>query len=564
MKRTLAFGALVGLLVIAMDLPELRAQQRADGSELKQYYRDLPFSMSEVKLPGIPDRTVSILEYGAVGDGLMMNTDAFARAIRACAEGGGGKVVVPAGIWMTGPIRLESKTELHLERGALILFSKKFEDFPVVRDAQEGSSRFRCTPPLSAADAEDIAITGPGIVDGSGEAWRPVKKEKLTESQWRDLLKSGGAVSGDGKIWWPSEGALKGEGLLGKLGRGKDLTAKDFEPAREYLRSNLVELVRCKRILLDGPTFQNSPRFTVNPIQCEDIVICNVKILNPWYAQNGDGLDLTACRRVLVVHSTLSVGDDAICMKPGKIAKYQAPGPACAQIVIDGCTVYRGHGGFVIGSEGYGGAQDIVVRNCTFVGTDVGLRFKSSRGRGGLIEKIFVDGVRMKDIADEAILFDTGYGEGSTESNLSRTTAADEPQPVDARTPRFRNFTIRNVVCQGAGRAISFLGLPEMPVSGIHMAGIVITAERGGVLARVEDIELKDFTIVVEKGPVLDLRDARGVSLERGTAPQGTGQFLSVSGKRSANIQLLRTDLSGVKEPVRLGAEVPPEAVTRR
>jgi polygalacturonase len=564
MKRIIAFCVAVGLLVMRVSLLELRAQQKADSSELKQYYRDLPFSMPKVNLPRIPDRTVSILEHGAVGDGLTMNTDAFARAISFCALGGGGKVVVPAGIYLTGPIRLESKTELHLELGALILFSKKFEDFPVVRDPQEGSSRFRCTPPLSAVDAEDIAVTGPGIVDGSGEAWRPVKKEKLTERQWRDLLQSGGAVSGDGKIWWPSEGALKGEALLNTLGRRKDLTAKDFEPAREYLRSNLLELVRCKRVLLDGATFQNSPRFTVNPVQSEDIVIRNVKILNPWYAQNGDGLDLTACRRVLVVHSTLSVGDDAICMKPGKIAKYQAPGPACAQIVIEGCTVYRGHGGFVIGSEGYGGAQDIMVRNCTFVGTDVGLRFKSSRGRGGLIEKIFVDGVRMKDIANEAILFDTFYGEGSTESNLSGAMAGNEPQPVDARTPRFRDFTIRNIVCQGAGRAISLLGLAEMPVSGIRMTGIVISAERGGVLARVEDIELKDFTLVVAKGPVLDLRDARGVSLERGTAPQGTGQFLSVVGKRSANIQLLRTDLSGVKEPVRVGAEVSPDAVTRR
>jgi polygalacturonase len=385
------------------------AAAAGQGDEFARYLRGLPFDPPAIAPPVFPDRVVTIVDHGAVGDGQTMNTDAFARAIDLCAKGGGGTVLVPRGLWLTGPIRLKSNINLHVAEGAVVLFSRRFEDHPIIAGFDGTSRRYRCVPSVSAYREENVAITGRGMFDGQGDAWRPVKKDKLTASEWKRLVASGGAVSADGKIWYPSQGAMEGEELLKTLDARKGSTKEEFAKAREFLRPVLVQLVECRSILIDGPSFVNSPSFHVQPVQSENILIRNVTVRTEWWAQNGDGIDLSACRDVLVYGCVVDAGDDALCIKPGTIAKRQKPGPACERIVIADCKVYHGHGGFVIGSESYGGARNIAVRNCTFQGTDVGLRFKSSRGRGGVIEHIVVEGVSMTGIAREAILFDMFY-----------------------------------------------------------------------------------------------------------------------------------------------------------
>ena len=522
----------------------------------------LPFEMPAIQVPRFPPHRFEVVEYGAVPDGRTKNTRAFAAAIAACSEAGGGTVVVPPGTWLTGPIRLASNVNLHLQRGAVLQFSSNIEDFPLIDGFAGTSKRYIVTPPLSAYRATNIAITGEGIIDGAGDVWRYVKKEKLTARQWKELTASGGAVTADGKQWWPSKEAMDGEAYLKKIeSSGKPLTAQDYAKAREFLRPDLFYPVQCNGLLIDGPTFQNSPRFHIHPIQCEDLTIRNVKVFAPWYAQNADGIDLSSCRRVLVENATVDVGDDGLCLKPGNLATSQSPGPACEHIIIRDCVVYHAHGGFVIGSESFGGVRNVAVRNCVFVGTDVGLRFKSARDRGGLVEKVYIDGIRMRDIATDAILFDMYYAGGAPDVEATKDLTNRAARAVTDRTPQFRDLSIRNVVCDGAKRAMVINGLPEMPVKNIVLDSVSLMADAGVFLADAENIQMTGCSFFPAKGPVLTVIQSRSILLQGGTVSAEANPVVRVVGENSRDIRFRGIDKSRVKATVELGKNVRADAV---
>ncbi|MCK7554796.1 glycosyl hydrolase family 28 protein [Chitinophaga sedimenti] len=290
-----------------------------------------------------------------------------------------------------------------------------------------------------------------------------MKKDKLTESQWKKLTASGGLVSADNRTWYPSEKSRKGTEvkLAGVIQPGK--TTKDYEDIKDFLRPNMVVLTRCKKVLLEGVTFQNSPAWCLHPLLCEHITLRGVYVKNPWYAQNGDGVDLESCRFGRVEDCVFDVGDDAICIKSGRDEQGRKRGVPTENFIIKNNLVYHAHGGFVIGSEMSGGARNLFVSNCTFMGTDIGLRFKTTRGRGGVVEKIFIKDINMTDIPGEAILFDMYYmakdpvllaGEKAGEVKV-------ETFPVTEATPQFRDFHISNVVCHGAARGFLSAGCPR-------------------------------------------------------------------------------------------------------
>jgi polygalacturonase len=513
--------------------------------------------------PAIPDRRLSIADFGAVPDGLTMNTKPIAEAIAACVTGGGGTVIVPPGTWLTGPITIMSNVNLHLEHGAFLLFSNRIEDFPLIQGLDGHSNRWMITPPIHAFRAHNFAITGSGVVDGNGDAWRYVKRYKLTQQQWSDLVASGGTVSADSTEWWPSKEAMDGaEYFKQRFSSGKHLTREDFAHVREFLRPDLVLFLECNTFLLDGVTFQNSPRFHVRPSQSENVVIRNVTIRCPWYAQNGDGLDPTSCRNVLIYNTIVDVGDDGLCLKPSRIAENQTPGPACENIIIEDCIVYHAHGGFVIGSESYGGVNNILVRNCIFSGTDVGLRFKSYRGNGGLVQNVFIDGIQMHDIATDAILFDMYYAGNSPDIEAQKDPRHHIEQPVTDRTPRFRDFSMKNVVCAGARRGMFINGLPEMPVSGIDLDNVTLVAVEGVILADAENIRLRQCRILPGKGPVVTAIQSHAITIQGGTF--GHRQpVLEVDGERSGDIHLVNVPAADLPDAVRLGPAVKHDAVVR-
>ena len=443
-----------------------------------KYTQNLPFAMPEVKAPEFPGRVFNLSDYGAKGDGTTLCTDAFAKAIDELSAKGGGKLIGPQGVWFTGPIVLKSNVNLHLEKGAVILFSGDETLYPIIKTSFEGLETRRCQSPLSANGAVNIAVTGQGAIDGNGICWRPLKKSKVTASQWKNFTSQGGVFKRD-DLWFPSEGYLKGDSIA-QMNVPQGLkTDAEWESIRKFLRPVLVSLVNCKNVLLKDVIFQNSPAWNIHPLLCENIIIDNVLARNPSYAQNGDGLDLESCKNALIVNSTFDAGDDGICIKSGKDADGRRRGRPCENVVVDGCTVFQGHGGFVVGSEMSGGVRNILVQHCQFLGTDVGLRFKSCRGRGGVVSNIFIRNISMFDIQADAITFDLYYGGKSVVEAMESgdQTNHSDMKPVDETTPEFRDIHIENVICRNAKRALYFNGLPEKPIENINLKNIHISSK---------------------------------------------------------------------------------------
>ena len=447
-----------------------------DGKRLRNSVpTDIPFAMRTIATPSIPSRQASIADFGAVGDGVTLCTDAFAKAIEHLTGKGGGRVLVPAGIWLTGPIALQSHIELHLDDNAIIVFSSDQSLYPIIDTNFEGLDVRRCLSPIHAEGATDIAITGCGIIDGNGDAWREVKRRKVGDDQWKSILKKGGVLADDGSVWFPDEGYKKARATAGSLNYPDP--SLDEQEIKTFLRPVLVSLRECERILLEDVTFQNSPCWNLHPLWCRDLTIKDITVRNPHYSANGDGIDIDACDGVILTGSSFDVGDDAICIKSGKDEDGRRHGRACRNLVITDCTVYHGHGGFVVGSEMSGGVENILVRGCRFIGTDVGLRFKSTRGRGGLVKDIWCQDIYMKDIVTFGVTFNLYY------AGVAATEMADgivEPEvPVDETTPVFRDIHFDGLVCSSANQAIYINGLPELPVTGLSFSNSTFTAKKG-------------------------------------------------------------------------------------
>lgn len=471
-----------------------------DGNPYAKYTEKLPFLMPEVTAPVIPDNQVNLKDFGAVGDGITLNTEAFAKAIDALVQKGGGKLVVPQGVWHTGPIVLKSHINLHLNAGAVILFAADETLYPLIDTSFEGLDTRRCQSPLSANGATDIAITGKGVIDGNGQYWRPVKKGKVTENHWKELLAIPGSQEMKPGYWVPSAGYAKGEqGANMNVPNAK--TDAEWNAIKRFVRPVMVSLVKCKNVHLKGVIFQNSPAWNLHPLMCENVIVEDVLVRNPSFAQNGDALDLESCKNALIINSRFDAGDDGICIKSGKDADGRRRGIPCENVVVKGCTVFAGHGGFVVGSEMSGGVKNILVDQCQFLGTDVGLRFKSTRGRGGIVENIYIKNISMTDIKTDAITFNMYYGGKSVAEMLADGDNPDNvtKMPVNEETPIFRNIDIKNIICNGAGRAMEFNGLPEMPIDGISLKDITILAKKDAVFTNCQNITKKNVNITIQK-----------------------------------------------------------------
>ena len=388
----------------------------------------------------IPASQVSLLDFGGVSDGITTNTEAFSKAISALSKKGGGQLVVPEGIYLTGPIKLKSGIDLHVERGAVILFS------PDKRDHLE---KGKVRPAITASKCHDVSISGEGIIDGNGAWWRAVKRSKVSDTEWKEFRKKGGTVTDDGSLWYAYG-----------LKHYPDIADDPME--QERMRTHLVRFTDCERVRVTGVTLQNAPKFHLVPQHCTDVLIEGVTVRCPWNAQNGDGIDIMQCQRVVVRGCTVDVGDDGICLKGGEGAKSLADGP-CKDILIEHNVVYHAHGGFVIGSEFSGGMENILVRHNTFSGTDTGLRFKSAPERGGKTKHIVIHDIYMTDIQDEAIVFQTDYVDRPAGFKTNQTAMAQQ------FLPDFTDIHMSRIVCRGCATAVKAKG----PLSFIH--GITLT-----------------------------------------------------------------------------------------
>lgn len=497
-----------------------------------------PSVNQNIELPSIPNRTFVITDFGAAGDGVTDNTEAFRLSIEACHQAGGGKVVIPPGVWSTGPIVLKSRINLHAEAGALISFSQCRDDYPLIYSTFEGLKTYRCQSPLDGEGLEDIAITGQGIFDGGGEVWRPVKKMKLNEREWEQLISKGGVVDNEEEVWWPSASAMNGRTLVDRLDQEGCTDKQSYEASRDYLRPALLSLRKCNRILLEAATFQNSAAWCLHPWASKHLTIRSITVRNPWYAQNGDGLDLDSCSLALVENCMFDVGDDAICLKSGKDKPGRDLGIPCEDISVRGCVVYHGHGGVVIGSEMSGGVRRVHITDCTFIGTDIGIRFKSARGRGGIVEDIIIQNIRMREIAGDAISMNMFYN-GHEGSGIW----ADDKYPISDETPIFRNIRMEGIVCLGAESAVYAGGLSEMPLSNMEISSSIFQCRRGIKLAHAQHFQISDVQLYTDHGPMIELHQCRSVTAAgvKGESREEGERQIAVFGAKTADITVRRS-----------------------
>ena len=383
-------------------------------------------------LPVIPEKTYSVVDFGAIGDGKTLNTAALQKALNAVSQAGGGTLVVPPGQFLTGPLTLTSSLNLQLAKGAVLLISDDLATYPA--DAKGYQT---C---LTAADAHDLEISGEGTIDGQGAAW------------------------------W------------------KAFEANKAMPHRPYL----IRFDHCTRVKVTDVTLRNSPMFHLVPSRCTDVTIQHVTILAPATAQNTDGIDPSGTN-FLIEGCTIDTGDDNIAVKPGGTEKNQ-------NFTITRCDFRHGHG-MSIGSGSNGGLENMKVTNCTFEGTAVGIRIKTARERGGLVENVIYDHLTMTGVKSPVEI--TDYY-----PKLPKTPTEDPAQPVTPLTPSFAAITISNVTSTGSPSAGTIWGLPEQPISGITFTNVHISAAQGMKIIHARDIHFDGSDITVGSGEKLIQSDA--------------------------------------------------------
>lgn len=462
MKRR-KFVAALGALGINTFLLKPANTVTAESGNIKKVCQTIPFDFPDLKPPVFRDQTYDIRDYGAQsGDTTVLNTDAIKNAIKDCSQKGGGKVVVPSGVWNTGPVHLKSNVNLHLEEGAELRFSQKLKDYlPVVLIQRGGYFCYNYSPPIYAKDCKNIAITGSGILNGQGQAW------------------------------WPWKQRQPGMQELFEMGKQRvPIKERIFGTEEDGVRPPFIQFIECKNIFLQGITVKDGPSWNVHPVFCENLIIREIDVDSP-HGPNNDGINPDGCKNVLIEDCFIDAGDDALTMKSGRDEEAWDIGRPLENVVIRRCEVKRGNGGFVIGSEMSAGVNNILVENCHFNGTDRGLRFKSRIGRGGVVENIWICNITMENIRLQAIRFNLGYDAEPIERDMNYQDSHTKLN----HAPIFRSFNIENVSCENAETAIELNGLPGNYLKGLRFKNISINAETGLVSNNVNDLEWDNIDI---------------------------------------------------------------------
>lgn len=486
----------------------------------------------------------NVLDYGAKNDSSKLCTPAIRNAIGAAVKKGGGTIYFPAGKYLTGAIELKSNITILIDAGAELHFSDNFDDYlPMVKSRYEGVDVTSFSPLFYAYKAENIAIKGRGLINGHGKKW------------W-DFVE--GYREGQPRSKWQLQ--------FDQLNKDILLPDDPKQMKRGFLRPPFIQPMYCKNVQIEGITIINSPFWTVNPEFCENVTIHAVTIQNP-HSPNTDGINPESCKNVHISDCHISVGDDCITIKSGKDAPGRKMAAPAENYTITNCTMLSGHGGVVIGSEMSGDVRKITISNCIFDGTERGIRIKTARGRGGVVEEIRVSNIIMKNIIDQAIVLDMQYAKTS-------------PEPVSERTPRFRNIHFSNITGQ-VNQAGYLNGLEEMPIENISFNDINFEAKTGFNISQANRISFHNVEVNTELGaaliaskvseltldgfksfrphanaPVIDLRNTSDVFLYNSSPIASTATFLKLSGKETKNITLGNNNFRNVKTAVQKESEV--------
>lgn len=373
-------------------------------------------------------------------------------ALDACAAAGGGRVIVPAGVRPCGALRMSGNTELHLESGAILDFSSDPRDYlPVVFTRWEGIECYNYSPHIYARDCENLAVTGSGVLRGNGEPW------------WH----------------WKDHQHAAAKKLYDAEADGIPLEDRVFGTEKDGLRPQFIQFVNCRNILLSGVRIEDGPQWTIHPVYCENVIIRGVTV--DTTGPNTDGLNPDSCRDVLIEDCDFATGDDCIAINSGMNEDGWRVGRPCENILIRNCRMTRGHGGIVIGSGMSGGVRNITAHDCVIDGTELGIRLKAMRGRGGVVEHVDVRDMRVDNILGEVIQITTFY---------SATTI----KPRSETPPIFRDIRMENISGSG-GIGVQLLGLPEEKLREIALRHVNIAADDVMQCADVAELTLEDVKL---------------------------------------------------------------------
>lgn len=515
------FATLIGFAIIKAFFPALPLFPEQHLSVFREEWQNdsLPFVMSPLVLFVTPNHLCSIESYGAIGDGITLNTQAFTRAIEDCSNQGGGRVIVPPGTFLTGAIHLKSNIRLDISEGAELLFSQHFDDYlPVVFSRYEGMEYYNYSPFIYANDCHDIAITGKGSINGQGQAWWT----------WKS---------------WQQGGAKK---LYAMASAGIPPEERVFGNEKDGLRPSLIEFVHCERVLVEDVTLRNGPMWTLHPLYSNDILIRNITIETE--GPNNDGIVIDSSRNVLVENTNLNTGDDAIVIKSGVDDDGRRVGIPSQDIVIKNCRVGHGNGGVVIGSEMSGDVRNVFVSHCTFDGTKRGFRIKSALGRGGIVENIWAEDIVMNNISAEALFVNMFYDS----KNVVRPTTMDPPI--------IRNLFFKNISCSGANDAIVIVGAENSSPQNLSFENMDFQSKNAIILHNVDGIRIGNFNIQAKSAPLIFANNVKNAHFAYPTTPSRLRPLVRIEGSQSGDIHLEDTY---PKNSIRFGGNASKTAVLR-
>lgn len=353
--------------------------------------------ISDIKVLEFPDNILNIIDFGAIADGKTLSTQAIKKAIDSCSNSGGGKVIIPNGDFLTGPIELKSNVNLHLEEGAHVLFSTNHKDYlPVVHTSYEGVELMNYSPLIRAYKQKNIAVTGKGTLNGQGSntnwwpwcgkdsyGWvegAPKQHDSINLPRLRKLIEAGAPVS---------------ERVFGD---GYQIRPTFFEP------------FECENVLLQGVTITNAPFWVIHPLKSNYVRIDGVTVSS--HGPNNDGCDPEYCKNVHITNCTFDTGDDCIAIKAGRNEDGRRVNIASENIVIENCDMKDGHGGVVLGSEISAGVRNVFARNCKMdsPNLDRAIRIKTNTLRGGFVENLYVKDIQVGQVKEAALKINLHYG----------------------------------------------------------------------------------------------------------------------------------------------------------
>ena len=428
--------------------------------------------MKRIKAPVFPKRDFDVKRYGAVGDGKTDCTDAFRKAIQACNEAGGGRVVVPVGEYLTGAIHLKSNVNFYVSKGATIKFDRDPKKYlPVVFTRWEGMELMNYSPFIYAFEQENIALTGEGIIDGQADCanWWPWKGR--TGCGWK---------KGDPK-------QDKARALLYEMvAKGTPVAERVFGEG-SYLRPQFIQPYRSKNVLIEGVTLRHSPMWQLHPVLCSNVTVRGVNVEREAGATeqtgpNTDGCDPESCKDVLIENCTFATGDDCIAIKSGRNNDGRRVAVPSENFIIRGCRMKDGHGGITVGSEISGGVRNVFAENCHLDSPTLNqaLRFKNNAMRGGLLENFYFRNIEVGQVADAVLTIDFNYEEGEK----------------GQFTPVVRNVSVDNLRSGKSSHALDLQGFKQAPITNIRLENCTFdNVSKGSIVKNVEGLSLHNVHI---------------------------------------------------------------------